>query len=77
MTSFAHLKSSAATANTVTADISTMTTEVNNIRHDAQGQFGSQINNLKSALTTLRSRMTGLSHGTASVGSITTAAKNV
>lgn len=76
-TSFAHLTLSATTANTVTADIRAMTTEVNDIRRDAQGQFSSQVNGLESALTTLRTRMTALTHGNGSVNSVTTAAKNV
>lgn len=75
--SFAHLSPSTATQNTVTADAELMTTELNDIAHAANGQFAPQVDALKSALTTMRSQLKGLANGTASVSSVTNAAKNV
>lgn len=77
VTSFAHLKPSTATVNTVSSDIQLMTTELNSVAHAAHGKFTSQVDGLKSALTTLRTRLTDLAHGTASVSSVTNAGKNV
>jgi hypothetical protein len=77
VTNFAYLTPSTATTNTVSADIQTMTTELNSVAHAAHGRFTSQVNGLKSALATLKAQLAGLSHGTATVGSVTAAAKNV
>lgn len=76
-TSFAHLKPSTATANTVSADVQLMGTELNSVSRDAHGKFTPQVNALRSSLATLRSKLTGVSQGKASVSSVTTAAKNV
>lgn len=77
VTGFAHLTPSTATGNTVSADIQTMTAELNNAAHAAHGKFTSQVDGLKSALATLRTQLADLSHGTASVSNVTNAAKNV
>lgn len=57
--------------------LQTMATEVDDIAQAANGHYASQVNGLKSALATLRSRLTQLSHGTASASSVTNAARNV
>lgn len=76
-TSFDHLTPSSATAATVTSDIQAMTTDLTHVAQADSSQFAPQANGLSSALGTLRSRITGLSNGTASESSVTDAAKNV
>jgi hypothetical protein len=70
-------KASSTTTSTVNAEVQALTGDLTNVAHAGNGRFAPQADALKSSLETLKSQIIGMSHGTTTTSSVTTAAKNV
>lgn len=76
-TDIIHVKLNASTLSTLTAELNTAQTELDNLASTAHGQWKAQVSGLQSALTALQSALSAEAKGTGSIIKVIAAAGNV
>ena len=76
-TDIIHVKLNASTLSTLTAELNTAQTELDNLASAAHGQWKAQVSGLQSALTALQSALSAEAKGTGSIIKVIAAAGNV